>query len=312
MATFLDISTVEQSFGCSEAALRHLACQADSHTKTLYPTQFVAIRENNDHQFIEIITPTKKVECVGMNNTNIIHQGNTMTDKNYPELEDKINSGSANPARITLINPKADDTLRYTVYVSKALAQDTVRISTTVTVLVHPQDTIDKVLTERVEPVLNDFISGDWVIRGLDRRSDAVGYERVTMRASARVAFAENFNLADRARAANREGISISDPDVDRSSSPEKVTQAVKELWFKIIENVNMQIPQFNELTGRVWRIGDVEYGAPDRGSEARFSKGSSRSEVDQFYSELDDPSVKQGGERISLTANVTLRADAA
>lgn len=234
-----------------------------------------------------------------------------MTDNTYPLTEEKNHPGSASPSSITVINPKADDTLRYKVYVSKAVAQDTVRISTTVTVLVHPQDATDKVLTERVQPVLNDFIGGDWVISALDRRSDAAGYERVTMQASARVAFSENFNLADRARAANREGISISDPEVNRSASPEKVVLVVKELWFKIIENVNAQIPQFNALTGRVWRIGDVEFGSPDRGSEPRFSKGSSRSEVDQFFSELDDPSVKQGGERISLTANVTLRSDA-
>lgn len=36
----------------------------------------------------------------------------------------------------------------------------------------------------------------------------------------------------------------------------------------------------------------------------AEIVKGSTRSEVDQFFSETDDPSVKQGGERISLSAS--------
>ena len=211
---------------------------------------------------------------------------------------------------ITVINQKTDDTLRYKVNVSKSVAQDTVLVTTTITVLVNPQETTEKVLSERAQPVLNAFIAGDWVISELERQADAAGYERVSMKASARVSVSENFNLADRARTASREGISISQTDVNRSASPEIVKVVVKELWFKIIEYINGQIPQFNTLTGRVWRIGDVEYGLPDRASEQRYSKGSTRSEVNQFFAETDEPSVKQGGERISLTANVTLRAN--
>jgi hypothetical protein len=225
--------------------------------------------------------------------------------------EDKIHFIPQTATGVTIVHQKSDDTLRYKVSVSKAVAQDTVRVISTITVLVNPQETTEKVLGERVQGVLNDFINGDWVISDLDRRADAAGYERITMKASARVSFAENFNLSDRARTANREGISISDTEVNRSASPEKVKLVVKELWFKIIEYINGQIPQFNALTGREWRIGDVEYGQPDRGGEQRYSKGSTRSEVDQFFSESDDPSVKQGGERISLVANVTLRATA-
>ena len=232
-----------------------------------------------------------------------------MSETTSPESDDKILFVPDAAKGITIIHQKADDTLRYKVNVSKSVAQDTVLVLTTITVLANPQDTTEKVLSERVQPVLKDFIDGDWVISELERHADTAGYERVSMKASARVAVAENFNLTDRARTASREGLSISDTGVSRSASPEKVKLVVKELWFKIIEYINTQIPQFNALTGRVWRIGDVEYGLPDRASESRYTKGSTRSEVDQFFSELDDPSVKQGGERISLTANVTLRA---
>lgn len=236
-----------------------------------------------------------------------------MTNKNHPvssNLND-IPADTSNPFNIKFTNRKFDDTLRYSVYATKALAQETVRISVSVTVLVHPHDGIDKVLAERVTPALKDFINSDWVISGLDRRADTAGYERVTLQAYARVAFAENFNLANRARTANREGISISNPEVNRSLSAEKVAVIVKELWFTILENVNTQIPHFNQITGRVWRIGDVEYGTPDRDSETRYSKGASSSEIEQYFSEGNDPSVNQGSERISLTAKVTLRADA-
>lgn len=234
-----------------------------------------------------------------------------MNEINPKISEDKIHFLPETPSGVTIVHQKSDDTLRYKVSVSKAVAQDTVRVISTITALVNPQETTEKVLGERVQLVLNNFINGDWVISDLERRADAAGYERITMKASARVSFTENFNLSDRARTANREGISISDTEVNRSASPEKVRLVVKELWFKIIELINDQIPQFNALTDRVWRIGDVEYGQPDRdrGGEQRFSKGATRNEVNQFFSESDDPSVKQGGERINLVANVTLRA---
>lgn len=232
-----------------------------------------------------------------------------MDEITAPGYDNKILVVPETTSGITVVNQKSDDTLRYKVSVSKAVAQDTVRVITTITILANPQETTEKLLSERVNPVLNDFIDGDWVISELDRRADAAGYERVTMKASARVPFAENFNLTDRARAANREGISISETEVNRSASPEKVKLVVKELWFKIIEYINEQILQFNTLTGRQWRIGDVDYGVPDRGNEQRYTKGSTRNEVDQFFSEIDDPSVKQGGERISLSASVILRA---
>ena len=62
------------------------------------------------------------------------------------------------------------------------MAQDTVRVSSQVNVLVQPEEKSEKVMSERVLPALNDFIQGDWVISTLERRSDATGYERITMR----------------------------------------------------------------------------------------------------------------------------------
>lgn len=236
-----------------------------------------------------------------------------MIDENQADSSDQLETASDVSKRfnIQLNNRKIDDTLRYSVYATKALAQETVRISVSVTVLVHPHDAIDKVLAERVTPALKDFIHADWVISGLDRRADTAGYERVTLQAFARVAFAENFNLANRAHTANREGISISNPEVNRSLSAEKVAETVKELWFTILENVNAQIPHFNQITGRIWRVGDIDYAAPDRNREVRYSKGASSSEIEQYFSEGNDVSFNQGSERISLSAKVTLRADA-
>lgn len=208
-----------------------------------------------------------------------------------------------------LTNPKPDDTLRYKVLVTKAVPQDTVRISVDVTALARPDEPSDQVLSARVRPALEQFIRGDWMLSGLERHEDAVGFERLSMRATARVPFAENLNLVDRARLASQKGLSISTPVVDRALAPDKVTAVVRDLWFQVIEGVRAHVVEFDRLTGRRWRIGDIEYGLPERGSERVRMKGASRDEADQFWADVDDAAALQGAERISLLAQVTLRA---
>ena len=97
------------------------------------------------------------------------------------QFNEETKDGQAGTA-VCLVSQKPDDTLRYKVSVSKAVAQDTVRVSSQVNVLVQPEEKSEKVMSERVLPALNDFIQGDWVISTLERRSDATGYERITMR----------------------------------------------------------------------------------------------------------------------------------
>lgn len=206
--------------------------------------------------------------------------------------------------------PKPDDTLRYTVLVTKAVAQETVRINVSVTVLARPDETIDAVLAERVRPALQNFIRGEWMVSGLERQGDAVGFERVSLRAATRVAFAENFNLTERARLASLNGLSIVDPEVDRALAPDKVAAIVKDLWFQVIERVKEHVEHFDRLTGRRWRIGDVEYGVPERGGERQSMKGARRADAEQFWASTDDAGTLQGAERVSLVARVTLRAE--
>jgi hypothetical protein len=207
-------------------------------------------------------------------------------------------------------NPKPDDTLRYTVLVTKAVAQETVRINVSVTVLARPDETTDAVLAERVRPALHNFIRGEWMVSGLERQGDAVGFERVSLRAATRVAFAENFNLTERARLASLNGLSIVDPEVDRALAPDKVAVVVKDLWFQVIERVKEHLEHFDRLTGRGWRIGDIEYGLPERGGDRQTVKGARRADAEQFWASTDDAGTLQGAERVSLVARVTLRAE--
>jgi hypothetical protein len=146
------------------------------------------------------------------------------------------------------------------------------------------------------------------MLSGLERHEDAVGFERLSLRATARVPFSENLNLLDRARLASQKGLSISTPTVDRALAPDKVAAVVKDLWFQVIEGVKTHMIEFDRLTGRQWRIGDIEYGLPERGGDRPRMKGAQRDEADQFWSGTDDAAALQGAERVSLIANVTLR----
>ncbi len=234
-----------------------------------------------------------------------------MTTNTYPVVEESLTTSGCTNLHVHTHPQPIDDTLRYKVSVSKAIAHDTVRVSANVTVLTHPQQTTDIVLAQEIEPTLRDFIAAEWVISYLERKPDAAGYERLTMQASARVEISENFNLIERARRASRDGISLSEPETHRSISVDRVQSVVKELWFRVVAVVNLQKDEFSKASGRTWRIGDIELGQIERTGDNRYTKGAARTENDQFFAEVDEPAAKQGGERISLSANVVLRSTA-
>jgi hypothetical protein len=235
-----------------------------------------------------------------------------MIEEAYANVERDNPPGTRDRVTVSLVNAREDDTLRYKVLVTKAVPQDTVRISVDVAALARPDEPTDEVMAGRIRPALERFIRGDWMLSGLERNVDAVGFERLSLRATARVPFSENLNLVDRARVASQEGLSISTPGVDRALAPDKVAVVVRNLWFQVSEHVNTHMPQFERLTGRRWRIGDIEYGLPERGGDRPRLKGAHREEEDQFWAETDDAAALQGAERVSLIALVTLRANAA
>jgi hypothetical protein len=226
-------------------------------------------------------------------------------------IDERSLNGPTGRTTVVALNQKADDTLRYTVVVAKAVPQETVRITVDVTALARPDETTDAVLAQRIRPALAQFVAGEWMLSGLERHSDAVGFERLVMRAATRVALAENINLTERARLASLNGLSIADAEVDRALAPDKVAAVVKDLWFEVVERVNDHVGDFDRLTGRHWRIGDIEYNLAERGGERVSMKGALRADADQFWASTDDAGALQGAERVSLSARVTLRAEA-
>ena len=91
-----------------------------------------------------------------------------------------------------------------------------------------------------------------------------MGYERVTLRAMARVKGAEIYSLEERARRASREGLTISAPQLDYSLPARRVEEITQELRLRILEVVAQQVTQFNTQTGRTWRVGDVHFTTED------------------------------------------------
>lgn len=204
---------------------------------------------------------------------------------------------------------RQDDSLRYRVIAQRTLAQDTVCVSVNVALLVSAVKTDQAELQLQIRDVLNRFIPGvEWVFATLHREvNPTVGFEQINVKASARIPSAQNFNLKDRARQASREGLTLGGAIVDYSLPVSLVNQVVHELRGEIIGSVLREISDFEQQTGRKWRIGDVEFGISGR-SDEYTAKGAQRS---TGYEDLLDPDGEglSGSERISLVAEVCLRA---
>lgn len=204
---------------------------------------------------------------------------------------------------------RQDDSLRYRVIAQRTLSQETVSVTINVTLLVSANQTNQATLQRLVRDALTHFIpKSEWVFSTLYRDANAVvGYEQVTITASARIPSSQNYNLRERARLASREGLTLSQPNVNYNLPAGQVNRVVQELRGEIVASVLREIEVFDRQTGRKWRIGDIEFGIGDR-NEGHTAKGAHRS---TGYEDLRDSDGEglSGAERISLVAEVCLRA---
>jgi len=210
-----------------------------------------------------------------------------------------------------LIRP--DDTLRFKLFAQKAIVQDDARITVEVHALVSTAQNDRKSLEQKIRAALDSFISADWAFSTIQRGGEAVGYERVTLNASTRVPIAEVYNLDERARQASTEGLSLREPKINYSIPSARVSETVQELRRQIVDDAKRQIIEFDQMTGRTWRIGDISFGLMDNRGEYRTGKGAYRASDDaiaDLFSEADDAGMTSA-ERISLVADVTLRSSA-
>jgi hypothetical protein len=214
---------------------------------------------------------------------------------------------------LVLDHPHLTDTLRYKVFSHRRVSQDEVRVAVQVIALVPASDRDQKALEARIREALQAFVSGDWILARIERSSDATGYERVSVSAGARVAASENYDLAERARRASRDGLALTKPEVSYALSRSRVNEIVSELMAEVLVKVGRDAATFNKVTGRAWRIGDVEFGVADMpGDSGRSSKGAYRAEdIGDLLSSLEEQEGHDmaGSERIWIVAAVTLKS---
>lgn len=214
-------------------------------------------------------------------------------------------------ALANLIRP--DDSLSFKLFAQKVLIQEDARVTVEVNALVSTTSTDYSAIDQRIRAALNQFIRAEWIFSTIVRGGDAVGYERVTMTASARVPIAEIYNLEERARLASAEGLSLRKPDVNYAIPSARVTDAVETLRREITEGALKEAAAFEQITARQWRIGNITFGIAEGGPGARTGKGAYRRDNDMYADWLadgddSDPGMT-GSERITLVADVTLRA---
>ncbi len=214
---------------------------------------------------------------------------------------------------LVIDQPHLIDTLRFRLQAARSLPQEDIRLVVNITALVQSADHDQASLEKRIRDALARLVKTDWTFTRIERAADAAGYERVMLRAGARVPASENWNLPDRARIASRDGIAIGTPEVSYALSTDKVDGAVEALRLDLLKLATEQAAKMSEASGRHWRVGDVEFGAAGlvQDNRRRTGKGafSDTEETLEMLALQDTPSGVTGGERITLVANVTLKA---
>jgi hypothetical protein len=214
---------------------------------------------------------------------------------------------------ITIDNQHFADTLHYRVQMQKTLPQNDVRVRVGITALVNTKDQDQQSLLAHIRERLADFIPAEWALFKIERNADAAGYERVTLKASARIPHTQNYNLTERARLASRDGLALTEPETDYALPAAEVAEVLHELRTEALAEIANQIKDYNHVTGRHWRIGDIKFGIPDEVEEfvRRTSKGAYRAQPEAYLEDADATGGLTAAERIVLIASVTLRAGA-
>lgn len=202
-----------------------------------------------------------------------------------------------------------DDTISYKIYVAKAVPLANVTVIAQLQLMVSNRDE-NPDLDSRIRGALADFIDAEWTLLEQERTSATPGFERIQLKAMAKIPAAENRKLEERAARANREGLEFGHVHISRNMPQDQANQIIKELWFEAVEKVTAHLDEFNRVSGRQWRIGDITLGVPGSGRRSgRLTKGGYTEAPDEPLIQLIESGLS-GAEKISLTADVTLRSE--
>ena len=204
-------------------------------------------------------------------------------------------------------------TLRYRTMAQKGVRRETVRVAVGVISLVSSGHADSSTIEQRVHAALNAFIRADWLLSSPQRSSDTAGYERVTFTATTRVPQGENYNLAERARQASAEGLSLQKPEASYVIPAGVINQAVQDLRLQILAEAQQQAEQFATRSGQKWELADIAYGVHAEDFGHRSGKGAYRSEFDDILDNMDGEQNEKdaSAERVRVFADIVLRAGA-
>jgi len=198
------------------------------------------------------------------------------------------------------------DTLRLRLTAERLVKRTSIAVMVEVVALVSAQDRDVAGLESKVRTALKQFVDAQWHTAMTERTRDDSGFERVKLMGYARVPREENVNLVERARLASCEGLSIQNPGVDYKLLPSMLVAETEKLHGDLIRQAQARIVEFNGLTGRQWRIGNLQFGVRGQ-DEAEYSPKLARRETARYGS--DEHDVLLTSERISMIAEVELRA---
>lgn len=151
------------------------------------------------------------------------------------------------------------DTISFQLRADTVVVNDTVRITVYINALVTT-DTAEAALRRDIKEALSRFIDADWSFNGLDRSADESGFERVSIRATARVKETENYNLENRALAVSRQGLKLANISVDTGVPAVLLEKAEKALRAEIVVKAKEELEELIAITGRPYRIGSLRF----------------------------------------------------
>jgi hypothetical protein len=207
-----------------------------------------------------------------------------------------------------------EDTVSFQLQAATIVVNDTVRITVTVSASANSK-TSETTLRSDIKEALNHLIpNADWAFGAMIRNIDKSGLELVQINATTRVNEKENYKLADRARSASREGLSLAEPVVDNSVPGPKIEAAESELRRNIIEKVKAEIEVLYELTGVKYRIGAISFSGiaqmPKTGNIAPFQMAAYYTGTSGAASSSEEPEEGlSNSQRVSLSADIELRS---
>lgn len=203
------------------------------------------------------------------------------------------------------------DTINFQLRADTVVVSDTVKVIVYINALVTA-DTTESALRLDIKRALASFLDTSWQINGIERASDDSGYEKVSMRATARVNESENYNLENRAKAVSRQGLQLGSVEVDSTVPAPMLEAAEKKLRAEILTKAKEEAAELAEITGRAYRVGQVNF---QNQGDPMMRKAAVASTSNMAYgSGFNGGGAGDGGEeslanaqKVSLAANIVL-----